>query len=318
MRRCPEGYTIETVSDAPKYEGLRALWCEVFGDSPEYVDAFYGNFDGDIRGYAAVDAKGEVCSALTLFLCGTFEGRPVYVSYAVCTAPAHRSRGLAAALVTHAKDEVLKKGGISIVSPAEPQLEAYYESLGYEPHFFASCISLLTEDDEDFEIYDIFEDAGYEEEDDEPFEPLIPALEIKSADMPTYRRYREAYLSDRPHIELSEAMLNLVESECEPEGGFRVINDGDAICVINASARGSLVMSEFILSPALEELSLEIDEEIAVAAARQLDAAEVTYIAPGMQRCQAMAAGIQASDDEEASAEKGYIYGEAYYGFPIE
>ena len=27
-----------------EYEGLRALWCGVFGDGPDYVDAFYENF----------------------------------------------------------------------------------------------------------------------------------------------------------------------------------------------------------------------------------------------------------------------------------
>ena len=42
-----------------EYEGLRALWCEVFGDTPAYVDAFYKNFEDDITGYAVIEPGDE-------------------------------------------------------------------------------------------------------------------------------------------------------------------------------------------------------------------------------------------------------------------
>ena len=307
-----EGFSIKTSEDRAVYEGLRSLWCECFGDEPGYVDWYYEVFGDDVKGYAAVDEEGRVCSALISFLCGTFEGRPAYVTYAVCTAPEYRGRGLAAMLVDHVKEAVLKEGGISIVSPAGPSLEAYYAELGYEPYFWAPRITLLTEDDdeeyEDFTDYDI--DIGP----DEAFETLVPGISLKAADRDLYNRYREAFLTGRPHVELSDAMLRLVESECDDDGGMFVINGGDAICVINSSAGGSLVMAEFILSPALGEFSLEIDTEIARGAARQYGAYEVTYSMPGSLRCQALAAGVRPIDAEQ----EGYVYSKAYFGFPIE
>ena len=320
IKYLPNGYTIERADTPARYEALRALWCEVFGDSPDYVDHFYSSFGSDIEGYVASDSEGRVCSALTLFPCGSFEGRPVYVSYAVCTAPEQRGRRLAAGLVSYAKDKVLEKGGISIVSPAEPSLEDYYAGLGYEPCFFATRLARMTDEDDiyDYDIFDDFDSFGAEHNDDEPFEALIPGIELKAADTATYNRYREAFLTGRPHIELSDDMLKLAESECEADGGLFVINRGDAICAVTTAAKGSLVMSEFILSPALEELSLEIDEEIAVAAAEQLEAFEVIYSKPGAGICQAMAAGIETRIDDEPPEGPGYVYSEAYYGFPIE
>ena len=296
------------------YAGLRALWCDTFGDEPGFVDTFYDTFGENIKGYAAVDEEGRVCSSLTSFLCGTFEGKPAYISYAVCTAPDQRGRGLASQLIERAKEDALKDGGISVVSPAEPSLEAYYEERGYEPFFFAPRISLFTADDDD--EYEDFSDYDIDIGDDEAFEAFAPGVSLKAADTDLYNRYREAFLANRPHIELSDDMLRMVGSDCEDDGGFFVINGGDAICVITTAKSGSMIMPEFILSPALEELSLEIDAEITVALARQAGAFEVTYSRPGSLGCQAMAAGITAG--EEDYEEKGYEYSKAYFGFPIE
>ena len=148
----------------PAYEGLRSLWHETFGDPPEYVDAFYGCFGSDIKGFAVTDSRGRVCSALSCYVCGSFEERPVYVSYAICTAEELRGRGLAGMLTGHVRDTVLSRGGISIVSPAERSLEAFYERLGYEPFFYASEQAAAADGDEDggFEDGDGFEgDAGH-------------------------------------------------------------------------------------------------------------------------------------------------------------
>ena len=305
-------YIIKTTDDSSVYEGLRALWCEVFGDAPDYVDAFYENFGEDIKGYAVTDESGRVLSALSCYLCGSFRGQPAYVSYAVCTSPGSRGRGLAGMLVTHVREAVLKESGVSIVSPAEPSLEGWYAGLGYEPYFYAPRFTLFTADDdeeyEDFGDYDI--DIG----DSEAFEAFNPGVNMQPADRDTYNKYREAFLANRPHVELSGAMLRQIESECGDDGGLYVINGGDAICDIETVKNGSLIMTEFLLSPVLEELSLEIDVEITVAAARQAGAFEVTYTRPGSLGCQSMAAGVKPFDYEE----EGYEYGSAYFGFPIE
>ena len=298
--------------ESPQYDGLRDLWCEVFGDEPEYVDDTYENFGEDIRGYAFTDESGRVISALSCYRCGTFRGQDVYVSYAVCTAPGQRGQGLAGMLVRSVREEVLAKGGISVVSPLEPSLEEWYADLGYEPYFCASSFTLFTADDdeeyEDFDDYDL--DIGGSGD----FEALRPGIVPEPADRNLYNRYREAFLANRPHVELSDKMLKQVEYECYGDGGLYIINGGDAICDIATAEGGSLIMTEFILNPVLEELSLEIDTEITTAAARQAEAFEVTYTTPGSMMCQSMAAGVKPFDYEE----EGYEYDSAYYGFPIE
>lgn len=303
-------YEIKTTDDAGIYEGLRTLWCETFGDEPEYVDGTYEILGEDIKGYAVTDENGNVVSALTSYLCGSYMGKPAYMSYAVCTSPEHRGSGLAAGLVKLAKEDALAKGGISLTSPSEPSLEAWYEELGYELHFFASTSTLFALDDDD-EEYEDFTDYDLDMGDGEGAEPFRPGIDLKAVDRTLYNKYREAFLTDRPHVELSDAMLRLVEFDCEEDGGLFVINGGDAICTITSAKGGSLVMAEFILNPVLEELSLEIDSEITTALARQLGAYEVTYSMPGARNCQTMAAGL------EAAPESDETLGEAYYGFPI-
>ena len=128
------GYRVETVDSKDKYEGLRDLWCRVFGDEPGFVDFFYESFGGDIRGYVICNDAGKTISALTCFRCGVFrdapgdaEGRqahdapdgpgggagglPVYVSYAICTDPEYRGQGHAAALTEYVRSIVTAPRG---------------------------------------------------------------------------------------------------------------------------------------------------------------------------------------------------------------
>ena len=154
-------YRICEVSDEALYGELRALWCSVFGDGPSYVDGFYEAFGSEIKGYVVLDHDGSAAAALTLYPCGTFDGRPVYVSYAICTREDLRGRGIGAMLTAYVRDLVTSSGAVSIVSPADPGLEAFYAPLGYEPFFMASEQAALSPafDDEDFEDYDDFD--GY-------------------------------------------------------------------------------------------------------------------------------------------------------------
>ena len=39
-----EDLPVELVSDKQSYEGLRDLWCLVFGDEPDFVDLLYRSF----------------------------------------------------------------------------------------------------------------------------------------------------------------------------------------------------------------------------------------------------------------------------------
>ena len=128
------GYRVETVDSKDKYEGLRDLWCRVFGDEPGFVDFFYESFGGDIRGYVIRNDAGKTISALTCFRCGVFrdasgdaeggpandasdgpdgsaDSLPVYVSYAICTDPEYRGQGHAAALTEYVRSIVTAPRG---------------------------------------------------------------------------------------------------------------------------------------------------------------------------------------------------------------
>ena len=318
------GYRIVAAKSGPVYEGLRALWSSTFGDPPEYVDAFYDIFGDDIMGYAVVDEDGAVCSALTCHLCGEYDGRPVYVSYAICTREDMRGMGLAAELTSFVRDEVIGAGGISVVSPAEPSLIAYYERLGYEPYFLAMERAVMSPDfdEEEFDDFDEF-DLDIEGADPTPFRA---AIDLEPLSRERYNIYREAFLAGRPHVEPSDAMLRLMEAESMDGRGLFSINRGDAICIVSDVDPLRVVLSELILNPVLQELSMDIDAEIAAMTAKRFGAAEAVYITPGAGGCQTMACGLPDNDGspieeiieeviEEAFGEE--FYGEPYYGFPM-
>lgn len=317
-RDCAEGYIITAANEGRAYEGLRVLWCEVFGDEPEYVDAMYANFGSDIHGYAVVDPDGEVCSALTCYRCGTYENRPVYVSYAICTREDMRGHGLGAMLTAFVRDEVITAGGISIVSPAEPSLEEFYARLGYEPWFMAAERAVMSPefDEEEYDDFDEF-DMDFGDEDDGG--TFAPEMDIEPLSAERYNRYREAFLSVQPHVELSEAMMRLVEAETAGSCGLYSINRGDAICAVSEAGPARLVLAELVLNPVLKELSLDIDGEIASMLAEHFGAAETIYRMPGAGRCQSMAAGLSHEyDNDNNEDEEAYEYGEPYFGFPVD
>ena len=298
-----------------EYEGLRALWCEVFGDTPDYVDAFYENFGDDIMGYAVIDRTGSVCSALTCHRCGTYESEPVYVSYAVCTREDMRGQGLASALISFVRDRVAESGGISIVSPAEPSLISYYKELGYEPHFFADKRAAMSPEF-DAEEYDDFDEFDLDIEGADPT-PFRAQLDMQRLPAEKYNRYREAFLSGQPHIAPSDEMLSLIESESMDGRGLYSINGGDAICSISHADPVSVTVTELILNPVLKELSFDIDTEIASMIARYFGAAETLFVTTGYGGCQGMIYGLP-DKSEEQTEEYEYYFEKPYYGFPIE
>ena len=313
-------FKIELVKTKDKYEGLRTLWCEVFGDEPSFVDAMYANFGADpavgiyasddICGYIIreveepesepksesesqsqskpeseskseskskpeseseskeVGSEADICkviSALTCFRCGEFKGKPIHTSYAICTDPKYRGLGLAGSLVEKARDDAISKGGISLISPAEPSLEKFYGAHGYAPFFFIDRMITggeaekshipdgevgtpdegFTFDKEVDESKEVFARGGDFDESDEDFifdeedmeyEKVCPGTRLRTLDAAEYNEYRERFLEDIPHVVLSEQMLKLVQAESTmPDGssGLLLINDGDAICAMN-------------------------------------------------------------------------------------
>ena len=319
---------IRKVTERKEYEGLRDLWCRVFGDRPEFVDAFYRRFGskpgtgetGDIEGYVICDGV-RVVSALSLYRCGTmyipefydeegegsmprddreFDGLPVYVTYAVCTDEEYRGKGLAGNLTEYVRNHVTEDlGGISIVSPAEPSLEDFYSFYGYRKGFFAFEGRAFT----DMLVY---EEDMFDEDDD--FDIFDPGLSVVSCGAAVYNRYREAFLADTPHITLSDAMMEEVR-DCSLNGdGLYVINGGDAVCVLSEAEDGNegIMVSELLVNPMLADISEEIDVEIAARLAGYLEHEGLIYRVPGMGSCQSM----------YSSAADGKLTG--YFGFPLE
>ena len=310
-----KGFEIKTAEPgSAEYEGLRELWCMTFDDTPDYVDAFYENFGGDITGYVAADETGSVCSALTCHLCGTYEKMPVYVSYAICTREDMRGKGLAAGLISFVRDKVTEAGGISILSPAEPSLISYYKELGYEPHFFAAERAVMSPEF-DLEEYDDFDEFDLDIEGADPT-PFRAELDLQRLPAEKYNLYREAFLAEQPHIEPSNEMLRLIESESLDGCSLYSGNRGEAICAVSYMEPAKGIVTELILNPVLKELSLDIDTEIASMTAKYFGAAETLFVTPGYGRCQGMACGLPVRPGEQ-NEEYDY-YGEPYYGFPIE
>ena len=298
-------FSVKTISNKDEYEGLRTLWCEVFSDEPNFVDAMYANFGEDIAGYVAADEEGRICSALTRFKCGTFEGKDVYTSYAICTAKEMRGLGLAGRLVETARDDVLNKGGISLISPAEPSLENFYGTHGYVPFFFADK-NLAQEDEEDF-IFDA---------EDEEYEKFEAKTVLKDLKYDEYNEYREHFLEGIPHVKLNEHMMRLVQAESampNGESGLLLVNGGDAICAMNAGEDGALEIEELLVNPQLSSISSEIADEMACRIAAHFERTSMKYRVPGGTHCQSMAAGL--TDEMMDKIQSGEP---AYYGFPVE
>lgn len=297
------------------YRGLRSLWCEVFDSPPEEVDAFYENFGDDIRGYAAVDESGEVCSAITCHRCGTYMDIPVYVSYAICTREENRGQGLAAKLTSFVRDKVTEAGYISVLSPAEPSLVSFYAELGYEPHFFKLERAAMSPefDLEEFDDFDEF-DLDIEGADPTPFRAEIDLQRIPAE---KYNIYREAFLAEQPHIKPSTEMLRVIEAETMNGCGLYSINRGDAICAVRSADPVKVVLTELILNPVLKELSFDIDSEIASMIAKHFGAAETHFITPGPGACQGMICGLP-DEPADQNEEYEYYFEKPFYGFPIE
>lgn len=295
-----DNYMILEADTPERYAALRDLWCRVFGDEPGYVDSMFECFGDEIRGYIAVEAddaaKGEACdavrselpgeresgrvralSALTCYRCGELTisdvdmeevcGKPVYVSYAVCTDPEYRGLGLAGMLTSHVRDLVTAAGGLSIVSPADESLQDFYSGLGYRPFFYASVASIYADetafggfggfagfdgfDDYDSDYFDGFGDFDSDRFDggpdkveelwaDDDTPPFEPELDVKELDAATYNRYREAFLMDEPHIVLTESMLEFVRRDSMGGRGLLSINGGDAICAVSYAGDSSV------------------------------------------------------------------------------
>jgi len=121
------------IIDFPRQEhipGLRRLWKEAFGDTEEFLDAFFSTGFSLYRCRCIREGATPV-AALYWFDCHWQDKRLAYV-YAVATAQSHRGQGLCHKLMDTTHKILLQLGysGVVLV-PAKPDLFAFYEDMGY-------------------------------------------------------------------------------------------------------------------------------------------------------------------------------------------
>lgn len=282
-------YEIKKAETQTEYEGLRSLWCKTFGDSPDFVDKLYDMLQA--KGFVAIDTTSSVLSSLTLYECGIYYGKKVFVSYAICTEPDARGRGIAGALTKRVRDLVIADNHLSILSPAEESLIQFYSRFDYRPHFFSKEVLMIKCDFP------------------------VPKAVLETLSPSQYAKYREMFLADIPHIQISENLLDFIDDINPDNSAFLLVNQGDAVCTLMASEEDFFI-SEILVNPLLKKLSSEIDEAIVHSIAATYGSEHVRYRKPGNRYCQSMMAGPPEYMFQEkySSAEDKF----PYFGFPLD
>lgn len=110
---------------------LRRLWKTAFGDTDEYLDAFFRTAFSSERSFCAF--SGDTLAAMLFWFDVSCDGQKLAYLYAVATAPEFRGRGICRTLVagTH---ELLKKRGYdgALLVPVNDGLRKMYAGFGYE------------------------------------------------------------------------------------------------------------------------------------------------------------------------------------------
>lgn len=109
---------------------LRCLWKQAFGDTEEYLDAFFGTAFLPERSLCAFD--GEVLTGMLFWFDVSCEERKMAYLYAVATAPEYRGRGVCRQLMTRTQELLRARGyaGAMLV-PVTDALRQMYASFGY-------------------------------------------------------------------------------------------------------------------------------------------------------------------------------------------
>ncbi len=115
-------------------EQLRTLWHDVFGDSYEYIDAFFAAYPCE-EVVHTLSLGGQVVSvlyALPFILYNGGDNVPVAYIYAVATHPRYRGRGYMSLLMRQV-EQLLRGRGVHLLFllPATDALRGFYARLGY-------------------------------------------------------------------------------------------------------------------------------------------------------------------------------------------
>lgn len=116
---------------AGQISGLWDLWREAFGDSGEFLEAFFDTAYAPER-CLCVTEDAQVIAAVYWFDC-TLRGRKVAYVYALATAMRHRGRGIAHKLMDALHQTLTQQNyeGVVLV-PGTPSLQDFYKAMGYD------------------------------------------------------------------------------------------------------------------------------------------------------------------------------------------
>ncbi|MBQ6431469.1 MAG: GNAT family N-acetyltransferase [Oscillospiraceae bacterium] len=123
---------------------LTALWQNCFDDATEVIETFWRKTEGHSLVFAALDGETPVsmlCALPTELVNDCGETLRAAYLYAVCTAPAYRRRGLCAALLAYAENELRDYDACMLVPDGEAMFR-YYEKRGYRTAFYHSRFEL--------------------------------------------------------------------------------------------------------------------------------------------------------------------------------
>lgn len=110
---------------------LKSLWREAFGDTEEFLDAFYRTAFRKDR-CRIVMTDGNLAAALYWFNCYYFDKHIAYV-YAVATAKAYRRQGICHGLMKDAHRHLVKLDyDGAVLVPGSKELFRLYEGMGYQ------------------------------------------------------------------------------------------------------------------------------------------------------------------------------------------
>ncbi len=130
-------------------EDLQALWQEVFGDEPQFIQDFFRYCCGPENRFVIKDDKKVISMAYLIPCTYQSKGQEYKAAYfyAAATHPDNRGRGYMASLIQYVKQVAAERGmDLFFLVPAEPGLFTYYENLGFQPALYHKTLQFTAQE----------------------------------------------------------------------------------------------------------------------------------------------------------------------------
>ena len=220
-------------SDPSEIPQQKALWQKCFGDSMEYIDAYYDQYC-DAGQVLVEEEDGVICSMASMLSASlrTPEGEtvPVGYVYALATNPDRQGNGHARNLLGYADDFLRERGDRAMVLvPASASLFRFFEALGMRECFSHRKSEFLASSLTGEPVGGVFTPIGPEE----------------------YNSIREAYLAGSLHIAYSDDLIRFQEMGSRMTGGglyrVEVADDAEVGCAaVEYLDANTLLMKELL------------------------------------------------------------------------